>query len=356
MGIVERVKVVLGIEDRASRYTDLVSAAHYIAASGSAFRHQVIDAAANLTGLALSRAKVNVSGDMAQLWEPVLSDPVFTARLFKGVVRDGEVCYKIDVDQVSLLEAAAWEITGGADKWRYRLEFASPTANTKTKNEAAAGVLHCMYATDRGRPWRGVSPFEKSVLLAEAERGLLEYSRMPHTRLVPHLGGGPGNDQTSPNKDRTGRSRTQAENEDVLSRAGVFTTLMLSARGAMDTPGKTDLKFEPDQQAVALRKQLTDEAYEAIFYPPALRSPNAPGQAVAVAVATWIELFLQPLCNVVASQIGKALDVELNYDCAPLRIQRVPEQAQVVKALVAAGVATDTALELAGWMDGRGEP
>ena len=49
-------------------------------------------------------------------------------------------------DKVSLLEAAAWEITGGADKWRYRLEFASPTANTKTKNEAAAGVLHCLYA------------------------------------------------------------------------------------------------------------------------------------------------------------------------------------------------------------------
>ena len=58
----------------------------------------------------------------------------------------------------------------------------------------------------------------------------------------------------------------------------------------------------------------------------------------------------------VAAQIGKALDVELSYDCGPLRIQRgTGESGQVVKALVAAGVETETALELAGWMDGRGD-
>ena len=68
MGIVERVKVVLGIEDRASSYVDFATgrALHRVHRIG--LRHQVIDAAANLTGLALSRAKVNVSGDMARLW------------------------------------------------------------------------------------------------------------------------------------------------------------------------------------------------------------------------------------------------------------------------------------------------
>ena len=84
MGIVERIKVVFGVEDRASSYVDFATAAHYIASTGSAFRHQVIDAAANLTGLALSRAKVNVSGDMAQLWDTCTDGSGFHGAAVQG--------------------------------------------------------------------------------------------------------------------------------------------------------------------------------------------------------------------------------------------------------------------------------
>lgn len=114
-------------------------------------------------------------------------------RIARDLIRCGESVHLIEVDAggaVSLLPAASWYVEGAVEPgaWRYRLDLAGPS-ETRTRFVPAAQVVHCRYASDPQRPWRGVSPLgwarQSGRLAGELERALADEVGGPRGAVLP---------------------------------------------------------------------------------------------------------------------------------------------------------------------------
>ena len=199
----------------------------------------------------------------------------------------------------------------------------------------------------------GTFDVRNTRVLGLIEKGMKDYSEMPTQRRITRAGGGPTwNDQASTNTYKKGgdaRSDKAVRNNDVTKRSGVLEETNLSGRNRPEQIPFSDMKFDPSQAAVELRRELTNEVFEAVGFLPSLRSEAAPGQTVKVTHAAWVDSWAQPLVDIVAEQITAAIEADVSIDMAPARLAQATDQAIVVAKLTAAGMSLEEAEALAGF-------
>ena len=87
--------------------------------------------------------------------------------------------YYLDVQdgQLLMIPCESWDVGGGSmpSSWTYRLSLGGPDRTMTIDPVQAAGVVHCKYATDPSRPWKGVGPIQSAALAgrlsAETSKG-----------------------------------------------------------------------------------------------------------------------------------------------------------------------------------------
>ena len=325
-------------DESEGNYTDRILAADYHAVLGKPMV-MAIDNATRLAALTASRCAIDLSGDLADAWRPIVRPGRFVALMVEDLLRHGNAVYEI-TSQPALLRVSDFDVHGKR-RIRYRISHSMPDGTTE-KTVLGEAVLHVKINEDRVRPWLGRSPFEGTTLLATIEAGLLDYARIKNKRIVA---------APTPATNMEGKSDAANANEllgNVFSRAGTEVFSMQTTRGSMDTLKSTDLIFAPDPAAIELRDKLVAEVYESIGIPPTLRGDAVPGQAYKTSLAAWIDGFLQPLADSIAEQMTAALEVDVRIDMSKAKIAQVGDQSRVVADLVKAGVTLDEAKTIAG--------
>ena len=326
-----------------STYTERGIEWHYRQATVERQTANAIYTASRFAAAAMTRGEIRLEGPHKDYWKAALSN-TFLFDACRDVFITGNAVYSIGDKRLE--RASCYEIRGKRRPYRYELEFTYPDA-TITRKVREDAVLHLMLDPSLERPWEGRSPFIFNDLLANTDKGLLEYSRFPHIRMTPFENLA-NSDDTSPNDQRR---VAEGYRETIHSKAGVYS---LPTRGPRDAPkalDHSDYKFMPDEEAVELRKDLVNEAFECLGVPAALRDGTAPGQSVRQEYSRWIQGYLQPICDVLAEQISAALETDVKWDMKPARLPLISDQSSSVANLVKAGIEVDRAMKIVG-MDG----
>ena len=351
-----------GLEERAANgqgFTDLaLDAMTAVAFSDALYGHtQAMLDASRRCARAVSRGKLEVDGTMKEWVEGALK-PSVVADIIEDVVKDGNYVAEIDLDR-GLVRPAKHEVQGASEdpaKWRYVLEFNTPTGKTRRRTLQAAAVVHVMVNQDPEKPWCGRSFFEQLKGARYLEDRMKELAQLPVQRFITVPG------VLSSNPDGKRRSRgaySEDPNEEKVSidmpkpqlkQGGIIRVRNTGSRGGPEPIPEKTLGPAPTQYAVELRRQFIDETYEAVGYPPALRAESAPGQNVQAAYAAWVDAFLTPLADDVAMQLSGALDASLRFDLSQVRLSSRVEDARIFKLLAGAqgGLQSAAALKLAG--------
>ena len=173
--------------EKRSGYTDTIINALIQAAEGSARNAHAtaaLESAAGLYQAAFSAAKVEP--------EQEALGPSFLGEAARRLIRYGETCYLIEVEdgKILLRDVATWNIGGGPNEedWIYALEMTGPTSS-KTIKVPSSGVVHFRYAVDPLRPWEGLGPLQTAsatgTLIGAIEQRLGEESAAPSALLLP---------------------------------------------------------------------------------------------------------------------------------------------------------------------------
>lgn len=329
------------VEDRS--YTDQVTDFQYRTVTTGREIASAIMSATNLASLTMSRGAVKLEGTLSDYWQPALTRD-FLATAIRDVLMTGNAVYGIEQGEgAGILErASSFEVRGKKRPYKYRVEINHPDG-TRGKTLPDDGVLHLMTGQTQDKPWTGQSPFDHLLILPNVEKGLLEYSRFPYVRMLPFQSGS-NSEQSAQDVDRMSAGYQTT----FHSKSGVYGLQNQGPRGRAEPLPHTDYIFAPDQNAVTLRKNLVDEAFEAIGVPVLLRSEQAPGQSVRQEHGRWVDSYLQPLADIFADQLSVALESKVTWDLSPARVPLATDQSVTVKNLVESGVAVDKALEIAG--------
>ena len=117
-----------------------------------------LEACTGFVGRAFALAEVSGSATVQELLTPGM------LRLIgRSLIRQGELVVLVRVDdngRIVLLPADSHDITGDPDpdSWLYRVNVGGPSRTRTHVAVRASSVLHFTYATDAGRPWKGLGP------------------------------------------------------------------------------------------------------------------------------------------------------------------------------------------------------
>lgn len=339
---------MIGTEDRGDGYTDRVLVQEYDRArtGNDAALVTACSNAARTAALTMARGSLELDGMLADYWRGALTpDWIFQAAF--DALMYGDAVYQLDASSMAagqLARSGSFEVHGKGRPYRYRLEILHPDGQD-TRRVMESEVLHLRIGADKSRPWRGRSVFT-DVLLRLIERGLIDEAKLPTQRAVnyPRSRGEGIEDQ-----DRGGQISTDDYWRDRLNRSGLLNLFDQSThRGTAQPLQHVDLAFSPDAQAVELRRDLVMECFAAVGYPPALLSKETPGQTVRQEFTRWIVGTLQPMVEILAAQIGAALEVSCSWNMDAARIPLPLDQSTVYKNLTGGGVDSAEALRLSG--------
>ena len=348
MGFLERFRGVLTAKDTEDRaYTDMMLESSFRSVTVGRHVANAIQSATNLASLTMSRGAVTLEGPMADYWEPALTHG-FLYTACRDLFLTGNHVSGIQEDEDGngiLQRASTFEMRGKKRPYRYRVEYNAPDGSV-SKSLPESGVVHLRIGTEQDKPWIGVSPFDQQMILPNVEKGLLEYSRFPYSRMIPwnRYQDDDTGERNTTDQDRIGREM----DEGMGSKSGVYALPNRGARGRPEALDHSDFRFQPDRYAVTLRKNLVDECFEAIGVPVLLRSEGAPGQTVRQEFGRWVDGYLQPLATIVAEELSVALETKVTWDMSPARVPLVTDQSVTVKNLVGAEMPLERALEIAG--------
>ena len=100
----------------------------------------------------------------------------------------GEALFEIVVEDggLTLLEAVAWDVTGGRGDWMYRADFSVPSGSI-SRVIPADRVLNPRIGATPARSWRGQSPLPTltTTLAGILESKLIEEIKGPQGSVVP---------------------------------------------------------------------------------------------------------------------------------------------------------------------------
>ena len=342
---ISRMRPATEVRSGENSYTDLVLAGLLAQQGGGAgaaaeWATGAVQGAAGLWARCLSVA----TSDLEAVTPEVLGAIGFDLAVV------GEHVSVLQVDgsgRVSLLRAASWNISGGADPatWQYDVSLSGPTG-THTRVVPAAGVLHVRYLPDCRTPWRGVAPWKRaptlSKLAAEIESALVREVRLP-TKMVIPMPQGAGIDTN------TLRSDFQNNNFQIA----FPTTTSAGFGGGRGSAPMTDwkvtrLKGEPDEGLVGLCKDIPGQVGVLYGIPNVLTSGGGSETQTREAFRRFVLTAVEPLALIIAGECTRVFERPVAFDLAALAHADIAGRARAFKSLVASGMSPADAALFAG--------
>ena len=305
-------------ETRESSYTDAFTRALLSAASGTASSTAAgtgaLESAAGWWARGLATA--SLAPEDRRL---VCVTPEVLADIGRRLCRYGESLHLIDVagGMPRLIPAWSWDVQGSPDPetWRYLVTLAGPST-TESRTVRAESVLHVRYATDPGRPWRGVSPLGwaavTGALAGAVEASLRDESGGPVGSIMPvPEGQTPGADEAGANPEVDPLAPLTAA---IRAAAGRILVMETTAGGYGDkagAPGR-DWKAErfgpaPPDSMPTIRDCVERSIYAATGIPGPLVSDRGDGTAGREALRRLVATTLQPLGRIIAAELRAKL-------------------------------------------------
>ncbi len=307
------------------------------------------DGCAGLYGRALAVARVDAS--------PAVTGALDASTLSligSQLVLRGESLHLIETrgGDVRLIPASEWEVRGdGYDpaSWSYTLTLESPLQSATYRKVSAAQVLHLMWESTPGAPWRGCGPLEAAsqslTLAARLEDHLKDEARASRGYLIPV----PANpNPPSDGSDPLGGLKTGLA--DLKGRV----TLTESTTGAWGTeagggvPRMADwmqrrIGFDPPKAAVELRRDLERCVMASCLIPGALIDSDADAQARREAYRIWLHSAIEPLGRKLEAELSRAFGETVTLEFDQLRAADVQGRARAYRSLVGAEGGMDAA-------------
>ena len=283
--------------------------------------------------------------------------PELMGSIGRELVRQGEAIFYIEIldSQIALTPAASYDVRGDArpETWRYRLDLFGPsrTRSVRTPHE---GVIHCMYAREPGRPYRGVSPMDYArhtgKLAANLENKLSQEANSPVGTILPipkdpGASGGDG-DPLADLKINLGNMKGKLSLVETTSggwgdRASAPKNDWMPQRIGADTPAAM----------VQLRKDANNTVAQACGVPAVLLDSAANSAALREGWRVFLHGSLSSLGNSVAHELSKKLGTTVSIDWGRLFASDIASRSRAYKQFRDAGMEDKGARHFAGLED-----
>ena len=321
--------------ESSSPYTDSVIEGIINAAGastpGNIARTAALEACAGYYGRAFQAARVKP--DNART---AALTPAFLGLIGRELVRHGEQISLLHVDDgmLRVLPAGSWDVNGSHGRWIYRVDLYGPSSNN-TYTVPADGVIHCKWAVDPGRPWRGLSPMGVA-------RGGAKLAAEVEAALGDEMGGPRGSVLPVP-------SWTTASIEDIK---GIVPTLggrfafVESLQGGLDSGVGANpaddwkarrIGANPPDSLRGIMVESARSVAGACGVPWPLLS-GAEGAAERESYRRFLHSSVEPVARVVEQELSEKLEVEVRLDMGALRAGDMAGRARAFGSLVKAGM------------------
>ena len=336
-------------EIRESSFTDTLIQTIVTTASGNVTANANATGAVETAAGVIARAFASAEVIGPEMYTKPLT-PGIMALIGRALIRSGEVCLAIDVDDgmVRLHPVADFDITGGymPEDWEYRLNLAGPSRYHTRAAVTSAAVCHFRYLTDPERPWHGIGPVESAALAgklsAETLKALGDLSSGPRGSVMPAPKD--GNDPTL--------SGLKSDLRKLNGNMSLVESMSAGWEKGQGRAGTDDweqrhIQPKPESSLVELNKQATREILSCCGLSPALfGESDASGAREAFRQA--LHGCVQPLGKMVTEELREKLhgDILLNFD--GLNAGDITSKARGFGSLVQGGMEVERAASLSG--------
>ena len=308
------------VETRQSgSYTDSLVSALVAAASGSGSADPLTLGALETCAGKWARAFASARVEPANVRTAAVT-PAVLATIGRSLVRRGEAMHLIDVGPagVELLDVGHWDVRGGVSRasWFVHADLSGPDT-TETRTVPYAGAVHCMYAYDPARPWRGVAPLSWALqtgrLAAALERALADEAGSPVGSVVPI----PEGQRETENDDDDGDDPMAKLRADIAKLRGSVALVETLAGGYGDKGGRPDgdwkprrIGADPPATLAEIRMGAALTVYGACGVPPSLVTLPADGTGQREAWRRFLHGSVSPVAKLVEAELRDKLEVD----------------------------------------------
>ena len=266
----------------------------------------------------------------------------------REMVRHGEQISLLHVDDgvLRVLPAGSWDVNGSHGHWIYRLDLYGPSSSNNTFTVPARNpCLHFRWATDPGRPWRGLSPMgvarSGGRLAAEVEAALADEMSGPRGSVLPVP------------------SWTTASIEDIrkiVPTLGGRFAFVESLQAGLDSGTGSNPADDWKSRRIganppdSLRGIMVESARSvsgACGVPWPLLS-GAEGAAERESYRRFLHSSVEPVARVVEQELSAKLEVDVRLDMGALRAGDMAGRARAFGSMVKAGMAMAEAAAASG--------
>ena len=308
-----------------------------------------VEIASGLWGRAFSSAKVEGEG-----MSPRAVTPAVLEMIGRGLIRRGEAVFEIVVTGggLTLRPCADWSVSGGPDpdSWIYLLNIPGPST-TISKTVAAQRVVHVRYAADQMQPWQGRSPIAVASATTKTAANLELRLGQELSSQVGTLLPVPG-DPSDDNKYATLKTQLGA----LKGKTALVPSQ--SKDWASDQGGQTagsewkPRRFgaDPPEQMDIIRNSTAMQILAACGVPVSLLQ-RADGTALRESWRQFLVAAINPVSELVKSELSNKLDSKINLDFTALRASDISGRARAFGVLVGNGVSIADAMVTSGLKD-----
>ena len=276
--------------------------------------------------------------------------PELMGSIGRELIRQGEALFYIEVvdGQIALTPAASYDVRGQAraDSWVYRLDLFGPS-RTKSVRTPFDGVVHCMYAREPGRPYRGVSPMDYARytgrLAAALENKLSQEANLPTGAIIP-VPADPG----------AGGEADPLENLKTNLGKGGLSLVETSAGGWGDRASAPKNDWMPQRiggdtpaAMVQLRKETINTVAQACGVPGGLIEARD-STSLRESWRVFLHGSVQPLSISVAHELSRKLGIEVKIGFDRLFASDLTGRARAFGSMVKGGMSMEKAAALSG--------
>ena len=296
----------------------------------------------------VSRALCAVPWQVDDLYWTGALNRSWTTTAIRSLLLTGNSVNIVGPDRAVLKPVSGFTVWGN-DTWRYLVDLPRPEGDIVQRWILADGILHLKINVDQSEPWRGKSVF-CGRLAETVESNMTGFAKMKPLRIISAAVDEFTGDKSVMNE-QTQEPYFRAKSHDY-TRGGIFVESRSIANRGHEMPAQyTDVNFDPSTSAVALRKDLVNEAWESCGILPGMRSDSLNGQAAKGLYAAWVDSWLRPLAELIGEQVSESLSTECSLDVSTLKVPSVVDQSLVVSKLVQGGVELEQAKAIAGILD-----
>ncbi len=341
-----RIPFFSNLETRSDSYGDAITELIQGRASGAAAAKPHATAALEACAGFVSRAFASADVQGGPMAAAALT-PETLGMIGRALIRSGEIAFRIDVADgaLRLVPAQSWDVQGTPTSWRYQLVLGGPSETLTTSDYLpAAAVVHCRYAVDPERPWKGNGPLEVAALAgklsAETTRQLGEESSGSAGGVLPIP-----IDGQDPTVDALRKDIGSLKGKTALVQGGDWGN---AGSGGMATWKRLRIGAEPPAPLVQLQEIATGEVYAACGINPALFR-DSQGTAGREAYRQALHSVVAPLGRLVVTELRDKLDdptIDLSWE--ELRAGDIAGRARAFQSMVGAGMEAGKAAALSG--------